>query len=164
MVRNNRTVNSGFFVCLIWSPAVTWIGTYTNDASSEVDMRLYITAPGAGLRGRGRQRLEQRLRLILGSWSSHIRRARVSLGDANGPGGGLDRECRIEALIPSGSVCVRALGLDEHGVRAGGRRLVVLVKASSTATRMVVERSSLSRRGPSRFRKPSFEGRGGTEQ
>jgi len=93
-------------------------------------MRLYITAPGVGLRGRGRQRLEQRLRLILGSWSSHIRRAKVSLGAASSPEGGLERECLIEAqLIPSGSVRVQALGLDAStALERAGRRLVVLVK------------------------------------
>lgn len=93
-------------------------------------MRLCITARRIGLRGAPREDLEQRVRLLLGSWTCRIRQAKVYIEDLNGPKGGLDVRCAIEAaLISSGTVTVRALGSDvETAVRGAARRLVRRVK------------------------------------
>lgn len=91
-------------------------------------MRLYITARSVGLEGLGF--LEDRLRLLLGSWTCRIREARVHLEDVNDRKNGLDTRCIIEAeLIPSGKVAVQSLGTDIETALAGAaRRLVRRVK------------------------------------
>lgn len=91
-------------------------------------MRLCITARGVGLEGLGG--LEDRLRLLLGSWTCRIRQARVFLDDVKGRKNGLDTRCIMEAeLIPSGHTTVRSLGTDTETALAGAaRRLVRRVK------------------------------------
>lgn len=93
-------------------------------------MRLCITARGVGLQGPSRAALEQRLRLLLGGWACRIRQAKVFIEDVNGPKGGLDLRCTIEAMLAaSGTVTVRAWGTDvEMVVRGAARRLVRRVK------------------------------------
>ncbi len=95
-----------------------------------MDMRLCITARRMGLDGSWRDDLEERLRLLLGSWTCRIRQARVYIEDVNGPRGGLDVRCAIEAaLIPSGTITAQGLGTDvESAVRGAARRLVRRVK------------------------------------
>ncbi len=91
-------------------------------------MRLCIAARRVGLAGlRG---LEDRLRLLLGSWTCRIRQATVILEDMKGRRNGLDIRCDIEAeLIPSGKVSVQGLGADVETALAGAaRRLVRRVK------------------------------------
>lgn len=101
-------------------------------------MRVCITARRVGLVGSWRSDLEDRLRLLLGSWTCRIRQARVYIEDINGPKGGLDVRCGIEAaLIPSGSVVVQGLGTDtESAVRGAVRRLLRRVKGESYRRRV----------------------------
>lgn len=89
-------------------------------------MRLRMTARRVGLRDSWRSDLEDRLRLLLGSWTSRIRQANVRIEGANGPERGLDVRCAIEAaLIPSGTVLVQGWGADvDTAVRGAARRLV----------------------------------------
>jgi len=87
-------------------------------------MRLCITARGIGLEGLGC--LEDRLRLLLGSWTCRIRQARVFLEDVNGRKNGLNMRCIIEAeFIPSGQVTVQGLGIDIETALAGAARRLV---------------------------------------
>lgn len=56
--------------------------------------------------------------------------AKVFIEDVNGPKGGPDVRCAIDAsLIPAGAVKVSALGTDiESAVRSATRRLVRLIR------------------------------------
>jgi putative sigma-54 modulation protein len=89
-------------------------------------MRLCITARRVGLEDPRRSDLEERLRLLLGSWTCQIREAKVCLEDVNGSKGGLDVRCEIEAaLIASGRITVQGLGTDtESAMRAAVRQLL----------------------------------------
>ena len=91
-------------------------------------MRLCITARGIGLERLGG--LEDRLRLLLGSWTCRIRQARVFLEDVNGRNNGLNMRCIIEAeLIPSAEVTVQGMGTDiETALGGAAKRLVRRVK------------------------------------
>lgn len=93
-------------------------------------MRLSITTRRVTIQGSERTDLEERLRLLMGSWTCRIRQARVYIEDVNGPKGGLDKRCVITALlIPSGKVVVQARGIDiENVVRGAARRLLRRVK------------------------------------
>jgi hypothetical protein len=93
-----------------------------------MDMRLCITARGVSLEGL--EHLEERLRLLLGSWTCRIRQARVFLEDVNGRKHGFDVRCTIEAeLIPSGKITVQGWGTDtETALPRTARRLVRRVK------------------------------------
>lgn len=93
-------------------------------------MRLCITGRGVGLQNTWRSELEERLRLLLGSWSARIMQAKVFIEVVNGPPGGSDVRCAIDAsLIPAGTVKVSALGTDiESAARSTTRRLVRLIR------------------------------------
>lgn len=93
-------------------------------------MRLCITGRGVGLQNTWRSELEERLRLLLGSWSARIMQAKVFIEVLNGPPGGSDLRCAIDAsLIPAGTVKVSALGTDiESAARSTTRRLVRLIR------------------------------------
>jgi len=82
-------------------------------------MRLCITARRVGPEN-PRSDLEERLRLLLGSWTCQIREAKVCLEAVEGSKGGLDARCEIEAaLIASGRITVQGLGTDtESAMRA----------------------------------------------
>lgn len=101
-------------------------------------MRLRITARGVDPHGFRHAGLEERLRLLLGSWTSRIRRARVCIEDVNDANGGLGVRCAITAfLIPSGSVMVHAPGTDvESALRTAARRLLRQVKGEARRGRI----------------------------
>jgi putative sigma-54 modulation protein len=111
-------------------------------------MRLSITGRGLELDPELRSDLERRFRLGLGSWSSRIRRASVYVEDVNGPKGGLDRRCTIDAsLVPAGLATVAGLGTTcEAAVRSATRRLVRRMRDEMQRRRMSM-RSPLWARG-----------------
>jgi hypothetical protein len=108
-------------------------------------MRLCISARGVVLEDPSRGALEQRLRLLLGGWACRIRQAKVFIEDVNGPKGGLDLRCTIEAVLTaSGTVTVRARGTDaEMVLRSAARRLVRRVKREFCRRRFGVRAGDL---------------------
>lgn len=100
-------------------------------------MHLRITARPVELQGSQRADLEDRIRLLLGSWTCRIRRAWVCVENGSGRPGGLDVHCSITAsMIPSGKVAVHALGTDtETAMRGAARRLVRSLKGEFSRRR-----------------------------
>lgn len=62
-------------------------------------MELTLTARSVEMDAEDRRDLETRLRQTLARSSTRMRCVRVCLEDVNGPKGGLDQRCRIEALV-----------------------------------------------------------------
>ena len=64
-----------------------------------------------------RAHVDRRLRFALGRFGERIVKVTVRFEDANGPRGGVDKQCRIDvALRPSGSVLVEDIDVDLHAV------------------------------------------------
>ena len=62
-------------------------------------MQVDIQALGFKLTNGLREQTERRLRLALGSASSHVRSVAIRLSDDNGPRGGVDKRCSIRARL-----------------------------------------------------------------
>lgn len=60
-------------------------------------MRLEIRSPQFDLTDPLREHVEQRLRFALGRFAGRLQRVRVRLWDENGPKGGEDKRCSVEA-------------------------------------------------------------------
>ena len=76
-------------------------------------MRLLVRSKGLELSDDLRDFTEDRLRFALGRFGQRIKDVRVQLTDINGPRGGEDVDCRVEAtLMPSGSLRIRDLDSD----------------------------------------------------
>lgn len=87
-------------------------------------MNLVLNAPQ--LRAAVRDDLHQCVRRTFGRWLPRIRWARMSLLDVNGPKGGTDQRCTIEAYVRGlGRMVATAAAVDAAGAtRAAVRRLV----------------------------------------
>ena len=73
-------------------------------------MRLTIHARKVALNATLRSRVERRLGFALGRFGNRIDRVTVRLEDLNGPRGGVDQRCRIEAcLVRSGKLLVEVV-------------------------------------------------------
>lgn len=60
-----------------------------------------------------RDYIERRLTFALDRFAPRVNRVLVRLHDLNGPRGGVDKRCTVEAhLVPSGAVVVKAAGED----------------------------------------------------
>lgn len=80
-----------------------------------------------------RGHIQRRLSFALERFATQIREVRVSVGDLNGPRGGVDKRCRVAiVLIPSKTIVIEKrdsslyVAVDRVGDRAGtciGRRL-----------------------------------------
>ena len=80
-----------------------------------------------------RGHIQRRLSFALGRFAARIRKVRVSVGDLNGPRGGVDKRCRVAiVLIPTRTIVIEErdsniyVAIDRVGDRAGtciGRRL-----------------------------------------
>ncbi len=74
-----------------------------------VDIRARRIEIDAALRAH----VERRLRFALGRFGERITKVTVRFEDANGPRGGVDKQCQISvALRPSGSVLVEDIDAD----------------------------------------------------
>lgn len=75
-------------------------------------MQVHFESPDPEAR-RLRDAAVQRLRFVLRRLSWLVPRARVRLDDVNGPGGGVDKRCRVELKTDrSGTVIVTSLARD----------------------------------------------------
>ena len=67
-----------------------------------------------------RNHVDRRLRFALTRFGSRIRRLSVGLTDVNGPRGGVDIQCRVQAVLASGdTLVVRAVRTDPFTAVAG---------------------------------------------
>ena len=70
-------------------------------------MKIYVRSRQVEVDETVRAHIERRLLFSLGRFSQRIRRVTVQIVDVNGPRGGEDKVCRIEArLLPTGSTFV----------------------------------------------------------
>ena len=53
-----------------------------------------------------RSHIERHLHFALGRFAERIRRVRVSLGDLNGPKGGVDKSCRLDISVAPSTTMV----------------------------------------------------------
>lgn len=107
-------------------------------------MQINIGSKGFKLTDALRTHVERRLRFALGSTSSRMRIVRVRLADENGPRGGVDKRCTIEARIEGAApVFIRQqdadlyVAIDRAADRAGRavlRRLEKQIDERGTAT------------------------------
>lgn len=66
-----------------------------------------------------RAQAERKVRLMLGRWGERLGRVTVRLDDVNGPRGGVDKLCRIEARLDrSRSVVIEEVGADQDAALA----------------------------------------------
>lgn len=76
-------------------------------------MKLELRSRGVHLTEGLRSFAENRLRFALGRFGSRVRRVRLVLTDVNGPRGGEDVDCKVEAVLePGGSLVLRDLDAD----------------------------------------------------
>ncbi|MES3021413.1 MAG: HPF/RaiA family ribosome-associated protein [Pseudomonadota bacterium] len=66
-------------------------------------MQVMIQANGFVLTEALRAYTEQRLAMTLGWAGEHVRKVAVSLSDINGPRGGIDKRCKIQAKLGAGT-------------------------------------------------------------
>jgi ribosome-associated translation inhibitor RaiA len=119
-------------------------------------MRIHVRAVNLSLDRRAREEVESRLRAALGRLEHRILRVGVRLVDQNGPRGGEDISCLVEArLRPRGMLFIEET--DRDIARAVGRA----AEAARTAITRSRERSrDLRRRAP---RGPLFGASDGTQ-
>lgn len=120
-------------------------------------MRLEIRSAPFSLTPALEARVRRRMRFALCRFQAGIRRVTVRLCDLNGPRGGVDKQCRIEAALRRGkTVQVEDVDADLYAAidRAAGRlgRLVAHRQALRLESRkwMVKSRPSRKRQGGSR--------------
>lgn len=74
-------------------------------------MRVQLHAKNVHLAPSLSEFIERRLRFALGRFASRVTQVAVRLCDVNGPRGGIDQQCRINAtFIPSAHKTVQATG------------------------------------------------------
>ena len=66
----------------------------------EISVNIEIRATGFRLSAGVRAHAERRIRFAFGSTSNRVRSVSVRLADNNGPRGGIDKRCLIEAIVP----------------------------------------------------------------
>ena len=69
-------------------------------------MRLDIRLKNVELSSSLRTWIERRLRFALSRFGPRIRRVRLGLADMNGPKGGIDVQCSLEAMLERGGTIV----------------------------------------------------------
>ena len=80
-------------------------------------MKIEIRGLPSGAPEEIRSYAERRLRFALGRFAGGVERVVVRFWDANGPRGGVDKECQMRArLIGGGEVLVRDVDADRHVV------------------------------------------------
>ena len=100
-------------------------------------MRLMIYARKVTLSQTLRDHVERRLRFALGRFGNRIDRVTVRLEDLNGPRGGVDKRCRIEAcVVRSGKLQVEVTDAEiEPAVDRAADRIARRVKDDLDRTR-----------------------------
>lgn len=63
-------------------------------------MQIRIQASGLALTEALRTHAERRVRFALGATGGRVRNVVMRLADENGPRGGVDKRCTIEAIVP----------------------------------------------------------------
>ena len=82
-------------------------------------MRLDVHAQGIPLTERLRAHIDRQVQFALSAFGSRIRHVRVQLRDLNGPRGGEDVHCQIQArLEPRGDVIIKETRADSFGAVA----------------------------------------------
>ena len=111
-------------------------------------MRLMMHARKVTLSHSLRDHIERRLRFALGRLGNRIDRVTVRLEDLNGPRGGVDKRCRIEAsVVRSCKLQVEVMGAEiEPAVDRAADRIARRVKDDLDRTREKRMRR-VSRRG-----------------
>ena len=76
-------------------------------------MKLNLRTRGIPMSQALRKHVEKRVRFALGRFGERVRAVHVQLTDVNGPRGGEDVECLVEAsLAPTGTVRISETSLD----------------------------------------------------
>ncbi len=93
-------------------------------------MRIHVFAKDVTLDPSVTEYIERRLGFALGRFASRVMEVAVRLRDVNGPRGGIDHECRIEANItPSARKTVRGKGESvEAAIRQAVERIARAVQ------------------------------------
>lgn len=68
-------------------------------ASSATDLPVFIRAVGVRVGPSDRDYIRRKLDRKLGKFSRHVERTSVRIEDVNGPRGGIDKRCRIKAVL-----------------------------------------------------------------
>ena len=97
-----------------------------------------------------REHVERRLGFALGRFGGRVDRVTVSVEDLNGPRGGMDQRCRIEAsLVPSGKVMAEATDVEAvTAVNRAAERIARRVRNEFDRRRAIRKRAAA--RGPKR--------------
>lgn len=70
-------------------------------------MKLDLRARGVRVTDKLKDHVERRVHFALGRFGDKVRKVRVTLEDVNGPRGGVDTLCRIQAhLAPRGTLVI----------------------------------------------------------
>ncbi len=88
-------------------------------------MELEVHSRNTELDESTQEYIERRISFALDRFTSRVNRVLVRLHDLNGPRGGVDKRCTVEAhLVPSGAVLVKAAGEDiEQAVGRAASRI-----------------------------------------
>lgn len=105
-------------------------------------MKLELHAKGLTLTDGLRAHVERKLRFALGRFGARVRSVRVQLQDLNGPRGGEDIRCQIQAhLAPTGTLTIQETRRDPFAAVARA-----CDRVSARVTRHIVRRR-LQRKG-----------------
>lgn len=106
-------------------------------------MEIQIRSQGPELTSTIREWAQRRVFFALGQFSSHIRCVRMCLSDDNGPKGGVDQRCLMEArLMGAGEIVADVLDVDlQTAISRAAERL-------GRRIRTKLERERSQRRSP----------------
>jgi putative sigma-54 modulation protein len=86
-------------------------------AAEEMLMQLLISGRSFKVGEQLREHIDRRLQFALGKFDGEIERVEVSLSDANGPRGGVDKQCRIVVKMRTlGTLVVEDADVDFYAV------------------------------------------------
>ncbi len=110
-------------------------------------MRIEIRTLNQGLAAHQREFIERRLLYALGRFGSRIRRVLVRVEDLNGPRGGLDKRCHVEAhLAGPGLLVVDVRDVElEPAVSRAAERMARRVRDELTTRRDARKRGTPAR-------------------
>lgn len=98
-------------------------------------MQIAIQTHGFPLTGALEKHVQDRLRFTFSRVADRVRRVRISLSDINGPRGGVDKRCLIEARLDGlPSVVIQDLQSDMY---------IAIDRAAGRAARSVMRRLAL---------------------
>lgn len=111
-------------------------------------MNLVLQTRNMTVNSQLREWIERRLAFALGRFASRLTEVRAVLTDENGPRGGLDRHCSLEARLKSaGSVVVDVIDTEtETAVSRAADRLARRIRDTFERRRDIKRRPTGSRR------------------